>query len=132
MDIGLQTVTGPNTHTPSMNSVEQSELAKPSPFIENNTVFHSELESSPHWLIYKAVKSEVEDAWNEAFIEISDRSVPRYADIITSHIIYKIKTDEIVIESSKPHCAPMKIEIVEKEPIGVIHQTFNWTPYVFY
>lgn len=132
MDIGLQNVTGPNTPTPNLNSAEQSELVKLSTLIGKNTVSRSKLESAPHWLIDRAVKCEVEDAWNGAFIEVSDRSVPKNANIISSHIIYKVKTDENGVKNSKPDSVHMAIEIKEREPFAAIHQTFNLTPYVSY
>lgn len=41
-----------------------------------------QLESVPDWLIQEAVKTEYEDNWMDAFVEVNRCEVPVYASII--------------------------------------------------
>lgn len=57
-------------------------------------VTRGRLEGIPAWIIEKSLCIEHEDNWKEAYISVPENSVPRSENIIASHVVYKVKTDE--------------------------------------
>lgn len=106
LNIGYDSVSGPSASTGHLCSQEQLELNKLYAVIGKETVSRKKLEGAPFWLIDKAVKEEVEDAWKDAFTEVSEQQVPFDANIISSHIIYKIKIDEKGTKRLKARLCP--------------------------
>lgn len=54
----------------------------------------AQLAFAPPFVLHEALKQEHESNWTDAYEEVSEREVPRDSNIITSHVVYKIKTDE--------------------------------------
>lgn len=40
------------------------------------------------------MKEEHDDNWAEAYLEVDENSIPRNSNIISSHVVYKVKTEE--------------------------------------
>lgn len=93
-DIGTDTVAGPTTSRDRLHIHEQLLLGKLYTVFGKDTVSWTKVEGAPSWLIDKAIKDEIEDAWKDAFHEVPDQQVPMNANVISSHIIYEVKVDE--------------------------------------
>lgn len=79
---------------PTMLIRDQShELRLISDVIGSKQVTASKLDFVPPWILQEALRSEHESNWKDAYTEVSDESVPRSANVISSHVIYKVKTD---------------------------------------
>ena len=57
-------------------------------------VTRSKMESAPPWLIQKALEDEINGAWDGAYEEVDERDLPAHANIISSHVVYKVKNEE--------------------------------------
>lgn len=62
--------------------------------IGSKQVTASHLSFAPPWILREALKSEHDTNWHDAYKEVMDKDVPRTANVITSHVVYKLKTDE--------------------------------------
>lgn len=62
--------------------------------IGNSQVTITRMQSAPSWLTHKALSKEHDDNWSEAYHEVDERDIHKGANIISSHVVYKIKTDE--------------------------------------
>ena len=49
---------------------------------------------APPWIVEQAFDREHATNWSDAYVEVPERSVPLNANVITSHVVYKVKTDE--------------------------------------
>lgn len=52
------------------------------------------MECAPTWILDQAMRKEIEDNWEGAIERIPEKDVPRHANVISSHIIYKVKQEE--------------------------------------
>lgn len=64
------------------------------------------MEAAPPYLVQKAVKHEMLDAWNDAFIEIRTQAVPKEANIISCHVTFEIRTEENDRKRLRPRLCP--------------------------
>lgn len=64
---------------------------------------YGEISSAPPWLIEKAVQAELAQNWKGAYEEVLEKEVPKGANVIGSHVIFKIKVEE----GGHKRCAPM-------------------------
>ena len=62
--------------------------------VGSKQVTATQLSFSPPFILQDALKREHDLNWVGAYDEIADQQVPRYANVITSHVVYKLKTDE--------------------------------------
>lgn len=62
--------------------------------IGNAQVTISRMQSAPSWVTTKALEEEHHDNWRTAYYEVEESVVPRNANVISSHVVYKIKTEE--------------------------------------
>lgn len=62
--------------------------------IGTKQVSASHLSFASPWIMEEALKHEHDSNWSGAYMEVPDHEVPRDAKIITSHVIYKLKTNE--------------------------------------
>lgn len=83
-----------NDKTSQLQSSEHEELQKLYKILGNKAVSRNHIETAPNWLIAKAVQNEIEDAWKGAFEEVDESTIPKNGNIISSHIIYKVKQNE--------------------------------------
>lgn len=52
------------------------------------------MEFAPEWVMDKATKEEVELTWKGAYEEVTEEEVPSHANIIGSHIFYKVEVED--------------------------------------
>lgn len=52
------------------------------------------MEVSPSWLLYQAVDEDIEKACNDSYDVINERDVRNDANVIGSHVVYKVKIEE--------------------------------------
>lgn len=78
----------------TLSSAEQQVLADIKEVIGKKQVSGCEMEFAPPWTVNQAVEREVCENWTEAYEPIHRNQMPRDANIISSHFVYKVKTDE--------------------------------------
>lgn len=100
-----------------LDSYKQMELDKVFNVVGKSTVSCSKLDSAPHWLINKPILHEIEDAWKTALVEVGERLVSSDANVISSHIIYKIENDEQGLKKLKDRLCSHGNRDREKGPI---------------
>lgn len=49
---------------------------------------------APDWLLQEAIQSELDSNWKGAYMPIPITSVPRGANLISSHLVFKVKEDD--------------------------------------
>lgn len=93
-DIGEYT---PNTSTifgTRLNSQEADILHDIRDKIGAGQVNSSAISFSPPWIVEKALQSEMDDKWSEAFVEVAEAKLPGDANVISSDVVLKIKTKD--------------------------------------
>lgn len=78
----------------SLTTDEQRVLAQMETVIGNRQVSSNDVQFAPPWLLSRAIEAEYRDNWSEAYIPVHKRDMPRDANIITSHWVFKIKVNE--------------------------------------
>lgn len=74
--------------------------------IGNSTTTLGKLEGAPPWIIERVLREEHDNNWLEAYKEAIEEEIPRDANLITSHVIYKFKTTEGGEHSMKARIFP--------------------------
>lgn len=92
-DIGDIYTAGPKKGE-ELTSKEQDVLASIYEVIGSDQVTRKRMECAPQWILDKAVRSELEVNWKDAYVPIIESDVPRKANVITSHFVFKIKKEE--------------------------------------
>lgn len=77
-----------------LESDQQKVLRNVHGMIGGRQVMLNELECAPSWLTGKALEKEHEENWADAYYEVSEDTLPANANIIGSHVVYKVKTSE--------------------------------------
>lgn len=85
--------------------------------IGSQQVSVSKLAFAPPWIIEQAFDKEHQSNWSDAYQTVPEKDVLRNANIITSHVVYKIKTDEQGDRELKARIVPHGNRDVEKESI---------------
>lgn len=62
--------------------------------IGKTQVTRAKLEHVPQWLLDKADQKEHDENWAGAYEVVEEKYVPKKANVITSHTVYKVKVDE--------------------------------------
>lgn len=75
--------------------------------IGNSTVAVNRLDSTPPWLINKALKEEHHNNSVDSYHEVKENMLPKKANVITSHVIYEFKTSEEGEHSMKERIFPL-------------------------
>ena len=85
--------------------------------IGSQQVSLNELGFAPSWIALKAFDEEYTSKWADAYVEVDDRYIPANANVITSHIVYKVKVDEDGSKSLKSKIVPHGNRDSEKDKI---------------
>lgn len=85
--------------------------------IGSKQVSSSQLNFAPPWLVDEALKTEHDANWADAYISVPDNNVPRDANVISSHVVYRIKTDEEGARMLKARIVPHGNHDDEKDDI---------------
>lgn len=62
--------------------------------IGTGQVTASAIAFAPSWIIEKAMRAEHDENWTGAYEEVAEAGLPKTANIISSHVIFKIKTND--------------------------------------
>ena len=52
------------------------------------------MEFAPPWIVQKEVQEEYQPNWADSYVEVQDKIVPKDANVIGSHVVYKVKVEE--------------------------------------
>lgn len=74
--------------------------------IGSKQVSANKLAFAPPWILEEAFKTEHNSNWAEAYTDVCDHSALRHANVITSHVVYKVKTQEDGSRSLKARIVP--------------------------
>lgn len=85
--------------------------------IGSQQVSGGKLAFAPPWIIEQAFEKEHQNNWSDAYEQVREKDLPRNANIITSHVVYKIKTDEQGERDLKARIVPHGNRDVEKDSI---------------
>ena len=85
--------------------------------IGSKQVTATQLTFAPRFILEEALKSEHDSNWTDAYEEVPDHDVPRSANVITSHVVYKLKTDESGDRKLKARIVPHGNHDNEKDSI---------------
>lgn len=80
--------------TKILTSNEQIVLKKIHEKIGNKQVTTREIEFAPSWVLHNAMEREHHNNWIGAYKEVPDSYVPRGANVISSHTLFKVKSHE--------------------------------------
>ena len=75
------------------------------------------LDFAPSWVLDEAFRKEHDSSWKGAYKEIPKCQVPRSANVITSHTVYKVKTQEDGSKDMKARIVPHGNRDNEKDNI---------------
>ena len=74
--------------------------------VGSRQVTRSKLEFAPPWILDYAFDKEYKSNWVGSYIPVEEKDVPHDANIITSHVVYKIKTAEDGTRTLKSRIVP--------------------------
>lgn len=94
------------TQETSLKRDTSRELEEIHQIIGSKQVSAGKLNFAPPWILQDALKSEHDSNWADAYEEVEDAQVARNANVISSHVVYKIKTDESGVRSMKARIVP--------------------------
>lgn len=92
-DIGTSTPKDPPEGY-TLTSDEQTVLKGIHDILGNEQVNKSKIGFAPPWVIEKAMKKEVQENWDTAYVTIKETDIPRSENIIGAHFVFKIKQEE--------------------------------------
>ena len=93
----------------------------------SHKVSRGKLDFAPPWLLEQAFEMEHESNWVEAYEQVGERDIPAHANVITSHMVYKLKTDEIGNRDLKARIVPHGNHDAEKDEV----RKYSSTPQLF-
>ena len=94
-----------------------AELEKIHEIIGSKQVTAKQLSFAPPFIMDDAFKTEHTSNWLDAYEEVTESDVPRYANVITSHVVYKLKTDEDGTRKMKARLVPHGNHDNEKDTV---------------
>jgi len=115
-DIGSVFVDG-NEARGDLHSNLQEVLKQVHDVVGSREVTMKKLEFAPSWLVESAFNSEYDTNWHDAYLPIDESDAPDDANVITSHVIYKVKTDENDQRKLKARIVPHGNKDLEKDDI---------------
>ena len=119
-DIGLHALRVQNasydTHAP-ISSDKSRILNEIHGVIGSHQVTAGKLAFAPPWISEQAFETEHKNNWSHAYKEVPEREVPRFANVISSHVVYKVKTNEMGNRELKARIVPHGNRDKEKDTI---------------
>lgn len=74
--------------------------------VGSQQVISRKLEFAPQWIQDEAFEEEYSANWTDSYAPVDERDVPNDANIITSRVVYKIKTSEDGFRNLKSRTVP--------------------------
>lgn len=84
-----------------LTTAEQNVLVNIESVIGKRQVSGSEMQFAPPWILDRAVKREIAENWTEAYEPVHRGQLQKGANIISSHFVYRVKTDELGVKMLK-------------------------------
>lgn len=116
-DIGKTTL----TKLPPPNAMLESDRARVlqnmSATIGKEQVTRGKLNFAPSWIVEEAFNKEYSSNWEDAYGEVNESAIPLNANVISSHVVYKIKTREDGSHALKARIVPHGNRDTEKDKI---------------
>lgn len=116
-DIGKEK---PANHPPPNAKLESDRkrvMKKISNTIGKNQVNHGRLEFAPSWVVREAFDKEHGSNWANAYEQVDEAEVPTKANVIPSHVVYKVKTSEDGSQVLKARIVPNGNRDSEKDDV---------------
>lgn len=85
--------------------------------IGSKQVTASRLTFAPPWILQEALKREHDSNWQGAYVEVREKDVCRGANVISSHVVYKLKTEENGSRMMKARIVPHGNHDDEKDDV---------------
>lgn len=85
--------------------------------IGSHQVSAGKLSFVPPWISEQAFETEHKNNWSDAYKEVPELEVPRYANVISSHVVYKVKTDKTGNRELKANIVPHGNRDNEKDTV---------------
>lgn len=85
--------------------------------IGSKQVTRSYLTFAPPWILRDALRSEHDTDWLDSYEEVKECDVPRTGNVINSHVVYKLKTEEDGNRKMKARIVPHGNRDNEKDEI---------------
>ena len=105
LDIGKTDISSRLTR-PTLQSDEQHILSKFYGIVGKSQITRKSMEGLPSWIIQNAINREIEQNWTDAYEEVKETDVPRNANVISSHIVYALKSEENNTKRLKARLCP--------------------------
>lgn len=74
--------------------------------VGSHQVSRGKLDNAPPWILDQSFDKEITSNWIDTIDVVHERSVPKTANVISSHCVYKIKTQEDGCRSLKSRIVP--------------------------
>lgn len=116
-DIGTVTPTRLPPPNATLKSDRARVLQNISDTIGKEQVTRSKLNFAPSWIVEEAFNKEHSSNWEDAYDEVDESSIPMNANVISSHVVYKTKTDEHGSHTLKARIVPHGNRDTEKDNI---------------
>ena len=100
-----------------LESQEQRVLDDLYGILGSEQVTRRKMECAPPWIVEKAVTAEYTSNWADAYIEVKDEDVRKGANVIGSHIVYKVKVEENGRKRLKARLCPHGNHDIEKDSV---------------
>lgn len=85
--------------------------------VGSKQVTRTHLTFAPPWILQEALKAEHDSNWADAYEVMQENSVPRNANVISSHVVYKLKTEEDGKRKMKARIVPHGNHDDEKDDV---------------
>lgn len=85
--------------------------------IKHTQVTRDKLQYAPSWLLDEALRKEYEEKWRDNVAIVEDTEVSRSSNIISSHVVYKLKIDDDDRKKMKARICPHGNRDAEKDDI---------------
>lgn len=106
MDIGLTQAEGPVEETEELRSNYDMVVEQIHDVIGTEQVHRGDIQFAPSWIVEEAIETEVEDNWKDAYEIAQEDEIPPDANVISSHFVFKVKTDETGKKKLKARMCP--------------------------
>ena len=116
-DIGTTTVLENHTPNRELSSDRTRVMEDMARTIGKAQVTSNKLEFAPSWIVEEAFNKEHTSNWADAYEVIDDSILPLRANVISSHVIYKVKTSEDGSHTLKARIVPHGNKDVYKDDI---------------
>lgn len=91
---------------PELTSTHQDTLNEIYDIVGSKQLTRSKMACAPSWLLDKALQEELSSNWSDTHDEVDERQIKRDANVIPSHVVYKIKNEENDVKRMKARLCP--------------------------